>query len=88
MELRRFKVERYRSISSATLDLRVLTVLVGPNNKGKSNILRAMVLGMSALGGFAQAAGGAKYRMSQFMRGPVDYDWDRDFPMNQRNGST
>lgn len=88
MELRRFKVERYRSISSATLDLRVLTVLVGPNNEGKSNILRAMVLGMTALGGFAQSDGGAKYRMSQFMRGPVDYDWDRDFPMNQRDGST
>lgn len=88
MELRRFKVERYRSISSATLDLRALTVLVGPNNEGKSNILRAMVLGMTAFGGFAQADGGAKYRMSQFMRGPVDYDWDRDFPMNQRNGPT
>jgi len=88
MELRRFKVERYRSISSATLDLRVLTVLVGPNNEGKSNILRAMVLGMTALEGFAESDGGAKYRMSRFMRGPVDYDWDRDFPMNQRAGST
>lgn len=88
MELRRFKVERYRSISSATLDLRDLTVLVGPNNEGKSNILRAMVLGMTALGGFAQFDGGPKYRMSQYMRGPVDFDWDRDFPMNQRNGSS
>lgn len=88
MELRRFKVERYRSISSATLDLRDLTVLVGPNNEGKSNILRAMVLGMTALGGFAQFDGGPKYRLSQYMRGPVDFDWDRDFPMNQRNSSS
>jgi putative ATP-dependent endonuclease of OLD family len=88
MELRRFKVERYRSISSATLDLRDMTVLVGPNNEGKSNILRAMVLGMTALGGFAQFDSGSKYRMAQYMRGPVDYEWDRDFPMNQRSGSS
>ncbi len=87
MELRRFKVDRYRSISSATLDLRDMTVLVGPNNEGKSNILRAMVLGMTALGGFAQFDSGPKYRMSQYLRGPIDYEWDRDFPMNQRSGS-
>ena len=63
-----------------------MTVLVGPNNEGESNILRAMVLGLTALEGFAQTGTGAKYRMAQHIRGPVDYDWDRDFPLKSQAG--
>lgn len=64
MEIRSFRVERFRSINTASVDLSDLTVLVGPNNEGKSNILRAMVLGMGILlrgdpRGAACARGGA-----------------------------
>ena len=85
MEIRSFKVERFRSISSATLDLGDLTVLVGPNNEGKSNILRAMVLGMSILSGFARVSG-SRYVLRSGLRGPVDYEWERDFPLDRRSG--
>ncbi len=87
MEIRAFRVERFRSISTASLDLGDLTVLVGPNNEGKSNILRAMVLGMDALSGFARTNTGPKYQLRAGLRGPVDYDWERDFPLHGRDGS-
>ena len=87
MEIRKFKVERFRSINTASIDLRALTVLVGPNNEGKSNILRAMVLGMDALAGFARTDSGPKYQLRAGLRGFVDYNWDRDFPLDRRSGS-
>jgi putative ATP-dependent endonuclease of the OLD family len=86
MEIRKFRVERFRSITSASLDLSTMTVLVGPNNEGKSNILRAMVLGMDALVGFARTNTGPRYRIRTGLRGAVDFDWDRDFPVGARNG--
>ncbi|MBK8686880.1 MAG: AAA family ATPase [Betaproteobacteria bacterium] len=44
MELVSFSVSNYRSITSAyKLPIRSPTVLIGPNNEGKSNILRALV---------------------------------------------
>jgi len=87
VEIRVFRVERFRSISTASLDLRNLTVLVGPNNEGKSNILRAMVLGMDALAGFARADTGPKYQLRTGLSGPVDYEWERDFPLQSREGA-
>ena len=50
MRLVQFSVTNFRSILKAErLPLGEFTVLVGPNNEGKSNILQAMVLGMEAL---------------------------------------
>jgi predicted ATP-dependent endonuclease of OLD family len=43
-------VENYRSISAARkIQISQLTTLVGPNNEGKSNILRAIVIAMNQL---------------------------------------
>jgi predicted ATPase len=39
--LRRFKVEGYRNVS-ADVALEACTVVIGPNNSGKSNLMRAM----------------------------------------------
>src|SRR5687767_771702 len=48
MKLVAFSVENYRSISSTPrLSLSNLTVLVGPNNEGKSNLLGALVCALS-----------------------------------------
>jgi AAA15 family ATPase/GTPase len=43
MKLKSFTVERYRSITKAKkIRLGRVTVLVGPNNEGKSNLLRSL----------------------------------------------
>jgi AAA15 family ATPase/GTPase len=50
MRLGLFSVKNFRSITSAEkLPLGDFTVLVGPNNEGKSNILEALALGMQEL---------------------------------------
>lgn len=79
MKLLSFSVSNYRSITDARkLDLSESTVLIGPNNEGKSNILRAMVLALTTLQGRRRATPVARFR-----RRPDDrYDWERDFPIH------
>lgn len=85
MHIARFKVERYRSIEKAeSIDLATLTVLVGPNNEGKSNILRALVVGLQALSTVTAwtrttrpRQGILRQRLGQF----ESYAWTRDFPI-------
>ena len=42
--IRKVRVENYKSIPNLTLDLGRLTVLIGENGCGKSNILEAIAL--------------------------------------------
>lgn len=50
MELESLRISKYRSILGPTdLALKGLTVLIGPNNQGKSNILHAIRLGMETI---------------------------------------
>lgn len=73
----------FRSISKAEkLPLGEFTVLVGPNNEGKSNILQAMVLGMEALRRTRTSAL-PRPRNPQSPRSG-GYDWERDFPQALR----
>jgi hypothetical protein len=49
MILQAVRIENYRSIIQAkSFDIRSFTVLIGPNNEGKSNILRAVNISMQA----------------------------------------
>lgn len=91
MRIARFKVSNYRSITDGKqLDLKSMSVLVGPNNEGKSNILRALVVGMQAIQTAAHATRGGQpplgRRPTSVLRyGRQDfqfYDWLRDFPIN------
>ena len=83
MRLTSITVENYRSITRAhRVAISDRTILVGPNNEGKSNILRALVTAMSVLTSSMtrvfRAAGG------QVILGPThrdSYDWDTDFPI-------
>lgn len=84
MRLQTFTVTNYRSITKAEkLDLTDFTVLVGPNNEGKSNILRAMVLGMRVLdraaGGIPLTGRGARSSFRRVLSN--DYHWERDYPL-------
>jgi predicted ATPase len=80
MQLASFSVKKYRSIVEAEkLALRDMTILIGPNNEGKSNILRALVVGMRLLSQgprLSRGAYGSAYRTQD------SYLWERDFPVS------
>lgn len=85
MRLISVTVENFRSITAArSIPLSNLTTLVGPNNEGKSNILRALVVGMTILVGRRDRV--SSLRLSRRV-GPTHvgrYDWARDFPLKQQ----
>jgi predicted ATPase len=82
MKLVSFSVTNYRSITKAyRLPIRQFTVLLGPNNEGKSNILKALVTSLEIL---------RDLRRYKILRGRIqrqrkdlgNYDWERDFPVS------
>ena len=40
--LRRIHIENFKSLQNVTLDLQRINLLIGPNNSGKSNFLKAI----------------------------------------------
>ncbi len=89
MKLKSFTVQKYRSIIAAKrIPVGKKTVLVGPNNEGKSNILRALITAMNML----TRERGPEFRRRSFMYGRRVYDWDTDFPISLQtkhpNGQT
>lgn len=75
MKLSFFSVENFRSITKAyKIDLENLTVLLGKNNEGKTNILKALIFGMTILERIGRGAIGT----STLRR---EYDWSEDFPI-------
>lgn len=90
MKIAKFRVANYRSIEDTNLiTLQSMSVLVGPNNEGKSNVLRALVVGMQAIQTAARArarqsfparASVLRYRRHEFQY----YDWTRDFPVKHQ----
>ena len=82
MKLVSFSVTNYRSITKAyKLPIRQFTVLLGPNDEGKSNILKALVTALEIL---------RDLRRYKILRGRIqrqkrdlgNYDWERDFPIS------
>ncbi|MGJ0534301.1 ATP-dependent nuclease [Methylocystis sp.] len=82
MKLISLTVENYRSITAARkIPISNLVTLVGPNNEGKSNILNALVLGVSALAeNYQRKSFLYKYNKKRHLRNAV-YDWEADFPL-------
>lgn len=86
MKLENFSVTFFRSIKSAEkINLSDLTVIIGANNEGKSNILRALQIAFSEL----QKASfhPARTRLPP-SREDVSYDWVRDFPISLQERRT
>ena len=94
MKLISFSVENYRSITTARkIPLSDYSLLVGPNNEGKSNILHALALAMNALvewkrylrhtpsGRLSRIRPSAVRGLHSFGR----YDWDTDFPVSKQD---
>lgn len=91
MRLRKFYVKSYRSIVEASLDdIQHYCVIVGPNNAGKSNLLRAIFVSLSiALEGDFQRV--RRSRQYSYAYKGENYSWDRDIPMAlkaDKNAST
>lgn len=73
--LKEFSVTNYRSITKAhKISLGDLTVLVGKNNEGKSNLLRALDTSMSIIAS-----------KNSLRETPRFYEWKRDFPIQLQN---
>lgn len=80
MKLVSFSVENYRSIIKANrLPIGNSTILIGPNNEGKSNILRALVAALRILNQFHRWPMREAKIPSHAMR--RIYDWETDFPV-------
>ncbi|MDP3297776.1 MAG: AAA family ATPase [Thermodesulfovibrionia bacterium] len=89
MNLVSFSVQNYRSITKThKLKIKDSTILIGPNNEGKSNILKALVVVLSLISrlGALGIPGGRVRRLPSHRRhySHYDYDWDRDFPISLR----
>lgn len=92
MKLISFSAKNYRSISTAyKLPLNEYTVIVGPNNEGKSNILKGLGLTLSLLTDsrsirfgrhLASFSSRARFRGNNHTADYLRYNWERDFPVN------
>lgn len=85
MKLRTFYVKSYRSIVEGTIqDISDYCVIVGPNNSGKSNLLRAVLVSLSiALDGDFKRS--RRKRQYSYTYTGDDYNWFRDIPASLRD---
>jgi predicted ATP-dependent endonuclease of OLD family len=75
MKLVSFTVNNYRSITSANkIEISDITILVGKNNEGKSNLLRAINLSMIALRCYQDPLHSRRIRSL--------YEWSTDYPVS------
>lgn len=82
MRLVSFTVLKYRSIKTAhKIKVGARTVLVGPNNEGKSNLIRALVTGMRVLTAVRAQPPWLKPRPTRLPSYRSLYDWERDYPV-------
>ena len=79
-EANKFSVTNYRSITTAhNIQMNNMTVLVGKNNEGKSNILRALSLAMDIMRLYADNPRVLNMPDRVLKK---RYDWDRDYPIS------
>jgi predicted ATP-dependent endonuclease of OLD family len=83
MNLVSFSVTNFRSITTAhKIPIKEIAVLIGKNNEGKSNLLKALNIAMTSLERFGQNAD----RPLRLYHSGIDnfdrYLWERDFPIS------
>ena len=87
MKIKSFSVSNYRSITRAhKIEMHDLTILVGKNNEGKSNIIKALSLSMKILNSYAMFSKRHHITSSILSRYLDDYGykWVRDFPVGSQ----
>lgn len=85
MKLAEFSITNFRSITSAyRIPFKDLTILIGKNNEGKSNLLNAISICMAILDTHAKSDRRAFFRDRE-----NQYIWERDYPVSlQKTKST
>jgi len=91
MKLVKLSVTNFRSITKAHhISLSGTTVLVGKNNEGKSNLLKALSFAMNEISSHARENRGAMRFPPRIRPRSNDdrfgdrFDWERDFPLSLR----
>lgn len=87
MKIKSFSVSNYRSITRAhKVELHDLTILVGKNNEGKSNIIKALSLSIKILNSYAifSKRNLGHSTISTRYIDDYDYKWQRDFPVESQ----
>lgn len=84
MKISSIQIKNYRSISDAKLSLEDVTVILGKNNEGKSNVLMAVNVAISAL----QVHADIKRKLYRYRSRQNNeyYEWERDYPVDKRKG--
>ena len=81
MRLSDFSIANYRSITTARkIKTNNMTVLVGKNNEGKSNILRALTLAMDIMKIYARDPRSSQIAIRAYLKD--HYLWEKDFPIS------
>lgn len=81
MKLEDFSVVNFRSITTARkIHTNNMTVLVGKNNEGKSNILRALALAMALMKIYCRDTRPFATAAREYLR--THYLWSRDYPLS------
>lgn len=92
MKLVKFSVENFRSIVKAQdITISNITVFVGKNNEGKSNLLKSLNIAMYCINQYANYPDSLRrlrlrrlYHNSKIIN---MYDWERDFPISSKSRS-
>lgn len=83
MKLTNFSVSNFRSITKAhEIQMNSMTVIVGKNNVGKSNVLRALDFAMDTIKLYAENPNMLVRNPRSLMR---HYSWERDFPISMQD---
>ena len=84
MRLIEFSVTNFRSITKAyKVPFNDISILIGKNNEGKSNLLKALNIVMTSLRDFSEIDGRRKHFFSTIRSNESDYYvWQRDFPIS------
>ena len=81
MKLSDFSVVNYRSITTARkIKTNNMTVLVGKNNEGKSNILRALTLAMGIMKIYSKDPRSLQIAVRPYLKN--HYSWEKDYPIS------
>lgn len=81
MKLFDFSVVNYRSITTARkIKTNNMTVFVGKNNEGKSNILRALTLAMDIMKIYSKDPRSLQIAVRPYLKN--HYSWEKDYPIS------
>jgi predicted ATP-dependent endonuclease of OLD family len=91
MKLVTFSVKNFRSITKAhKIPINEISVLIGKNNEGKSNLLKALNIAMTHLRKYSEIRSERLTRYSSYRSRNTynNYNWERDFPISYQNRRT